>query len=270
MLKRPHLIGLGAAVALALILLNLPSAATSRLKLALTSLYVPLFGLASSAQKLGEAGGMRAIPKATLIAEVEKLRRENEQFRFDAMQHQEAARENDVLREAVTWQKRVPWKLRLARVISRDPANWWRSLQIDLGSNQGVTKNMPVITADGLVGRVQETGANRSRVTLLGDPQCHVSAAVETGKFGRDIGTIGAGESAVLDESMVELNYLPRGSQAIPGQKVFTSGLGTFPKGIPIGVITETNSVSYGLYQQARVKLSANLRELEEVWVLFP
>jgi rod shape-determining protein MreC len=52
---------------------------------------------------------------------------------------------------------------------------------------------------------------------------------------------------------------------------VSTSGLGGFfPKGIPIGVITETNSVGYGLYLQARVKLSANLREIEEVWVLFP
>ena len=43
-----------------------------------------------------------------------------------------------------------------------------------------------------------------------------------------------------------------------------------FPKGIPIGHITDTNSVAYGMYLEARVKLSANLQELEEVFVLFP
>ena len=67
MVKRPHWIGLGGAAVLALVLLNLPSHTSARLKLALSSLYLPLFGLASSAQKMGEAGGMRTIPKGALI-----------------------------------------------------------------------------------------------------------------------------------------------------------------------------------------------------------
>jgi len=142
-------------------------------------------------------------------------------------------------------------------------------LQIDLGRNDGVNKNMPVITPDGLIGRVQEAGANRSRVTLIGDPQCRVPAVVD--KPGRDTGILGPGEASVIDDAIVELTYLSRNSQAIPGQKVYTSGLGgIFPQGIPIGTIIETNSVSYGLYLQARVKLFGNMRELEEVWVLYP
>jgi rod shape-determining protein MreC len=269
MLKRSHWIGLGLTLALVLVLLNLPDRMTSRLKIALSGLYLPLFGLASSAQKLGEAGGMRALPKSDLIEKIENLRRENEELRFEMMQTEEAARENAMLREAVGWQKRQSWKLRLARVIARDPANWWRTLQIDAGSNQGVARNMPVVTAQGLIGRVQEAGANRSRVILIGDPQCQVPALVDNA--GRDTGILKAGEATVLDESLVELTYLSRNSQAIPGQKVLTSGLGgLFPKGIPVGTITETNSVAYGLYLEARVKLSANLRELEEVWVLYP
>ena len=269
MLKRPHWVGLGVAIALALVLLNLLGDTTSRLKFALSGLYLPLFGLAKSADKLGEEGGMRLIPKGALIEQVEKLRRENEQLRLEALQNQEIARENAVLRESVGWPKRKDWKLRLARVISRDPANWWHTLQIDLGSNQGVQRNMPVITKEGLVGRVQEAGANRSRVILLGDPQCQVSAMVDN--VGRDTGIIRPGESSVLEDSILELSFLKRNSQAIPGQKVFTSGLGQlFPKGIIIGTIMETNSVSYGLYLAARVKLSANLNELEEVWVLYP
>jgi rod shape-determining protein MreC len=269
MFRRPHVIGLSAAALLAVILLNLPSQTTARLKLAVSSLFIPLFGLAGSAQKLGESTGMRTMPKGTLIAELERLREENERLKVQQMEWQEIERENAMLRDAVTWQKRLPWKLRLARVVARDPANWWRTVQIDLGSKDGIVPNMAVITADGLVGRVQETASNLSRVVLLGDPQCKVAAIVDNA--GRDPGIITPGESSVLDESIVELTYLSRHSQAIPGQKVFTSGDGgIFPKGIPIGQILQTNSVGYGLYLEARVKLFADLRQLEEVWVLFP
>lgn len=269
MLKRPHWIGLTIAVLLALVFLNLPSPATARLKLALSGLFLPLFGLAGSAQKLGDSAGMRALPKNTLIAEVQKLRRENEDLKIQAMQAQETARENGLLREAVNWQKTRPWTKRLARVIARDPANWWRTLLIDLGTKDGVGKNMPVITPDGLVGKILDAGASSSRVVLLGDPQCRVPAVVDNP--GRDTGIVGPGESSVLDESVLEMTYLSRHSQAIPGQKVFTSGLGgVFPKGILIGQIAQTNSVGYGLYLEARVKLTANLKELEEVWVIYP
>ena len=72
-------------------------------------------------------------------------------------------------------------------------------------------------------------------------------------------------------ESIVEMTYLLRNSEAIPGQRVHTSGMGgIFPKGIPIGEIIQTNAVGFGLYLEARVKLSADMRELEEVWVLMP
>ena len=101
MFKRPHLVGLGAAVALAMILLNLPGHTSSRLKFALSSLYLPLFGLASSAEKAGEAAGMRALPKGALIDQIEKLRQENDELRLEAMQHQETLREDIRLRRAL-------------------------------------------------------------------------------------------------------------------------------------------------------------------------
>jgi len=120
----------------------------------------------------------------------------------------------------------------------------------------------------GLVGRVNEVGNSSSRVVLLGDPNCRVSAVVDNSAG--DTGQILPGEATVLDESIVEMTYITRHSHAIPGQKVFTSGLDGLPKNIPIGHITDTNSVGYGLYIEARIKLSANLHEMEEVFVLFP
>ena len=268
-LKRPHVIGLATAIVLALVFLNLPTQASARLKLTLSSIFLPLFGLSRAADATGDATSVRLLPKSVIVAELEKLRTENEQLRIEVQQTRELARENGALRDAVSWQKKLPWKTRVAQVVTRDPENWWRSLQINLGSRDGLVKDLPVITPSGLVGRVQEVGPHYSRVVLLGDPQCPVAAVVDN--TARDTGMISPGEATVLDESIVEMTYITRPSQAIPGQKVFTSGLGgIFPKGIPIGHITDTNSVGYGLYLEARVKLTANLQELEEVFVLFP
>lgn len=268
-LKRPHVVGMSVTVALALVLLNLPTQSSVRLKMALSSFFLPLIGLASTAEKASDAAGARLLPKSVLVAEVERLRHENSELKIETLQTRELARENAALREGVAWQKKLPWKTRLAQVVSRDPANWWRSIEINLGSKDGLVKDLPVITPMGLVGRVDEVGRGYSRVVLLGDPQCKVAAIVDNSA--RDTGTILPGDATVLDESIVEMTYITRHSLAIPGQKVFSSGLdGKFPKGIPIGHITDTNSVGYGLYLEARVKLSANLQELEEVFVLYP
>lgn len=269
MLNRRHYVALSLVAALALVLLNLPAQTASRLKLAVGSVFLPLFGLAGSAQKVGESAGMRILPKGTLIKEIETLRRQNEELKLDLMQAREMFRENGLLRQAVGWQQNSPWKLRLARVVTRDPANWWRTLQIDVGRRDGIVKNLPVITSEGLVGRVDAVGEHFSRVLLVGDPNCKVPAIIEN--EARDTGVIMPGESSVLDESIVEITYLSRHSKIQPGQRVATSGLGgVFPKGIPIGHVLDTASVGFGLYLEARVKLTADLRELEHVYVIMP
>ncbi len=118
----------------------------------------------------------------------------------------------------------------------RDPANWWRTVQIDLGSRDGVQTNLPVLTADGLVGRVSPSAMTRSQVVLIGDPNCRVSALVENATH--DMGVLIA--SGPLDTSLVDLTYLASSANLKPGQNVVTSGLGgVFPKGIPIGQIVD-------------------------------
>ena len=94
------------------------------------------------------------LPRGELLKEIEELRRENQQLRIQQQQADATARENDQLRALVGWQRQTPWKLKLASVVLREPANWWRTVQIDLGSRDGVRVNLPVLTTDGLVGRV--------------------------------------------------------------------------------------------------------------------
>jgi len=201
-----------------------------------------------------------------LLKQNESLRRENQELKLQAMQAQETARENARLRQLVGWQQSKPWKLKLGKIVLRDPANWWRTVQIDLGSRDGLRENLPVLTTEGLVGRISSVGLTRSTVVLIGDINCKVAAqVVET----HDTGAIGATDP--WDNSLVALGFLSKNAKLVPGQTVMTSGLGgLFPAGIPIGKIVDSRSVEYGLNTEARVKLSANLSSLDEVWVLFP
>jgi len=269
MFKRQHFIAFVAVVGLVLILLNLPGAVGARLKFSLSGFFLPLFGLAGSTQTLTEKAGNAVVPRRVLLQQIEKLEQENQQLRFQAAQTTQIWQENTQLRQAVQWQQKTPWKLKLARVILRDPANWWRSLHINLGAADGVQTNMAVLVENGLVGKISHVGPTSAQVVLVGDPSCRLSAMVlgET----RDTGILSSASLTVLEPSIVNLSYLHRGSTAKAGDKVVTSGLGgIFPQGIPIGQVVETTSVGYGLYTEARVKLSADINHLEEVWVLFP
>jgi rod shape-determining protein MreC len=267
MLRRPHYIALALVVLLTLILLNLPSQTVVRTKLALGSVFLPLFGFASSSHQLARRAGDLVVPRSELLKQNEVLTRENQQYRFEAVQARETARENSRLRQLLGWQQKAPWHLKLANVVLRDPANWWRTVQIDLGTRDGVRPNLPVLTEDGLVGRVASTSLTRSQVVLIGDPNCKVAALVENET--RDTGVIEP--AAPFDGSLVTLGFLSKDANLKPGQSVITSGLGgVFPKGIPIGKAVDSRQVDYGLYTEARVKLAANLSALEEVWILFP
>ena len=266
MLKRSHYIALGIVVLLVLILLNLPSHTTARLKLAISSLFLPLFGLANSSDQLANKAGDAITTRSELVKQNDDLQRKNQELSVQVMQAQETARENQQLRQLLGWKQSRAWKMKLAKVVLRDPANWWRTVQIDKGSLDGLSNNLPVLTIEGLVGRISAVGPATSTVVLIGDRNCKVAAqVVET----RDTGVIGATDP--LDSSLVALGFLNKSAKLTPGQNVITSGLGGwFPAGIPIGKIADSRQVEYGLSVEARVKLAANLGSLDEVWVLFP
>ncbi len=265
MLRRPHYIAFGLVLLITVILLNLPNRASARLKLGIGSVFLPLFGLTGSSQHLARKATEAVLPRGELLRQNEALRRENQQLRLEVLRAEGLERENARLRELVGWQQVQHWKVRLARVVLREPANWWHTVQIDLGSRDGIQTNSPVLTTEGLVGRIGAVSLTRSQVVLLGDPNCKVAARVENET--RDSGIIGPG--GPLDRELVELGYLSRNANLKPGQKVRTSGEGgIFPRDIPIGTIVDSQTVEYGLYTVARVKLAANLNALEEVWVM--
>jgi len=267
MLKRYDTIAPGIVALAAAMILSLPVRAGSALKLAVSSLFLPLFGLANAAQQLPAELAGSVLPRGELLREMDGLRRENQELKVRELQAGALARENEQLRTLLGWQHQQPWRLKLANVVTREPANWWRSLEIDLGKRDGISPNLTVLTAQGLVGRVSSVGFTRSQVILIGDPNCRVSAMVENAA--QDTGILSA--SGPLDNSLADMTYLSSGANLKSGQQVVTSGMGgIFPRGIPVGQIMDAWQVESGLYAEARVKLNVDLGALEEVWVLMP
>ncbi len=270
-MRRRHYILLALVIVLTIIVLKLPARTATQFKLAIGSLFLPLFGLASTAQTAAEKAGNAVVPRADLLKQNEQLRRENAAMKVQLQGLDELRRENDHLRAQVGFKQSARGKLKLGRIIARDPANWWRNIQIDLGRRDGVRVDLPVRTAEGLVGRVSEVSETRSRVVLVGDPACPVSASVRDAQNQPiDQGVI-KGAAAVLDEGLVELSFLSNPAAVKPGQLVVTSDEGgLYPRGIRIGEIVDIRPVDFGLVHVARVKLAVKMNLLDDVWVVMP
>ena len=260
----------GAVLLTVFLLLVMPESARARLKSAIGALFLPVIGISTTGQvaleSLGQLGasGSASSPTNQALGQapdvppsLADLHVENALLREEINQ----------FRDANDWERRIPWESKLVRVVGRDPYNWWRRIKINLGSNKGIRFNQPVISAKGnLVGRVSEVGPLTSWVVLAGDPNCRFSALI---KESRSQGGIVSPRQYSSDPRVVELTYLPNDVQLRPGQAVVTSGLGGgFPKEIPVGLVVDSWISKDGLYTEARVKLHANLNQLETVRVL--
>jgi rod shape-determining protein MreC len=266
--KRPQYIALGVVVVLTIVLLKLPSRAASNFKLAIRGMFLPMDGVSSSTGDLVTKASYGVLPRHLLVQKIEELEHKLQSEQVRLAQADEVLKENTRLRAQFNMPRQYFWNKQLARVIARDPANWWRTIRIDRGSRDGVLVDAPVFTIAGLVGRVSEVGYAQSQVLLVGDPGCRVAVIIaET----REEGVIDPSSSSPLDDTLVELKYLSRNSKLIPGQQVVTSGQGPiYPAGIVVGQVADVRTAGYGLYKEARVSLAVKMNALEEVWVKMP
>jgi len=203
-----------------------------------------------------------------LAADNAKLRAENQHLRRQLVELQHHRSENQQLRSLLQIKQAAPWRTVGARVIGRDASNWWKSIQIDRGSEDGIRPDLPVLSATGLIGKTVEVTARESRVLLLLDATCKVGALLESS---REPGIVSGTHATLGREPRLQMCFVDRKSQVKVGDAVYTSGLGgIFPRGILIGVVTDADLDSQGLYQNVELKPAADFRRLEEVMVIIP
>ncbi|MGA2556360.1 MAG: rod shape-determining protein MreC [Verrucomicrobiota bacterium] len=259
-------------VLLVVVLLSLPRQTADRLKPAINGLFLPLFGLAATSREVAAKAGDALTPRDELLRERDTLRTSNQLLRLQLQAEANLPRENEQLRQMLNFRRQKPaWNLQAARVIARDPETWWRSVWIDLGSRTtpGMRTNLPVLTEEGLAGKVVNVGERSSQVLLLGDPGLRV--AVLAGPAGLN-GTATAGSSWRRENNMIDIENLfgeTADKTVHPGDEVVTWGAGgVFPGGIAVGKVVEVARKESGGTTEVRARISAHLEALQNVWVM--
>lgn len=150
-----------------------------------------------------------------------------------------------------------------ARVISKDPGNWFDSFIINKGTDNGLQKNMVVINQDGLVGKISECGYNYSKViSIINDADAVSAESLRT----NDIGYVVAD---FLGDAKCKMQYSESSADLLVGDEIVTSHLSEiFPQGISIGHIIDLTVDSQTSIQYAIIEPSVDFSKLEYVLVL--
>jgi rod shape-determining protein MreC len=193
--------------------------------------------------------------------ENQRLVQELQQLQAENLRLQEVALENLRFQQLLDFKQASNLQLAAARVVGRDPTNWYRTIMINKGERNGLRVDMGVISPAGVVGRIIKTTPVASQVLLLTDRNSSVAALIHRT---RDEGLIEGTEGG-----LARMKYLPMLSEVNRGDVVLTSGLaGSFPKGLIIGQVSEVYKKEDGLFQVAQIQPAVDFTKLEEVLVI--
>ncbi len=147
-------------------------------------------------------------------------------------------------------------------VIAKDTGNWYSMFIIDVGIEQGIYKNSTVINSDGLIGIVYEAGDNYAKVVSIIDNSSRVGFEMKRLEEPADGIIIGSVEGSVQGEL-----FDPKAKVKV-GEEIITSGVGIFPKGIPVGKISKVIDDKDSLLTKIIVEPSVNFRRIDKVMVI--
>jgi rod shape-determining protein MreC len=204
---------------------------------------------------VAELGGLRR-DNRRLQAEVDRLRAQERTYA-------DLLRENQRLRGALGMARRCGCRTVGASVVASSGSNFQLSVTVDAGSRQGVRRDMAVVDADGLVGRVTQVTADYATVLLVTDPASGVAATLARGKAP---GILKGSGSQLLSFQPVRA-----GTKVLRGDPVVTQGYqgSVFPAGLPIGVVERVDPAgAASLVPRVAVRPYANLGALDVVAIV--
>jgi rod shape-determining protein MreC len=197
--------------------------------------------------------------------ENDRLRSENTRLRAELMQTKRIAAESGRYQLLLGLKDTTPAETLAARVISIDASPYFRVARVDIDRGEGlVRRGMPVLTPEGVVGRINRVAGQTSDILLAVDPRSSIDVFLpRTG--GRGVLRGKAGENGYR----CSVEYLMRGEQAREGDLVVTSGLGgAFPRDLAVGKVTRVVPNPSGLYQEVEVTPDVDFSRLSEVLVV--
>jgi rod shape-determining protein MreC len=216
--------------------------------------------------------GIITFPEDTLNAlrelknlhqEVDRLQLENQSLRLDLSNHKSIEEELARLQQVSEIKSTLARKARLARIIAHDPSVWNSSFIVDAGSEDGVQVDSPVISEQGLVGRVIEVSKGNSRVLLASDPDSSVAGIDERSRV--------TGIVQGTGRNQLRLGYVSSTEDVQKDDVIVSSGLGgVFPKGYRLGTVVRKNDAENGLMADIALAPAVDFASLDYVFILPP
>ena len=197
-------------------------------------------------------------------AENEALSEKNSQLEESLRELEIIKAENATLREYNNMsEKYSEYTTVPAYIINKDISNLSDTMVINVGSNDGIKENMPVITTEGLVGYVLSTTDKTSKIQPIIDPATSVSASLSTSRDGVIVkGVLGS-------DNTLKLMYIPTDADIVLEDTIETSGIGgIYPKGILIGKISQIIESKNITDRYAIVETAVDFSKLETVLVI--
>jgi rod shape-determining protein MreC len=191
-----------------------------------------------------------------------ELEAEVSRLQSQVIELQQRLTETSILSALVEFARANPeYRYQAAAVIGYDTSPFLKYVIINKGSDQGLRRGMPVVTQQGLVGRVAAVTSTAARVQLITDPASTVNVRLDP-----------SGAQAVLNGQItgdVILDMIPQDANVQAGDLVLTSGLGGgYPPNLLAGQVTGIRSRDQDLFQRATVQTVVDFNELEIVLVI--
>ncbi len=191
-----------------------------------------------------------------LQAEITQMRLEQARMEQDASQARR-------LQSLLGFKEQFISQTLAAQVISTTGSDFSRGIYIDKGSHEGIKPDMPVITPDGVVGKILRVYPHSSLVLEINDPSSGAGVILEKSR----LQGILRGDSNRAGQTM--LNNIMADEKIELGEEVLTSGGDRiYPKGLKVGTVADARPAGDGTFLHVRVKPSASLDRLEEVLVI--
>lgn len=216
------------------------------------------------ASRFGVLRELLAAPRdmAAMRAQIAELQAENARLQQELVTLREQTAELEVLSALVDFARSQPQSRYLAAaVIGRDVSPFLRWVIISAGSDDGIVRGMPVVTDQGLVGRVVEVFATVSRVQLITDPEAAVNIQLQASRAEGVLSPQANGE--------LRIELLEQSAVVEEGDLALTSGLGgSYPSDIPVGQVISVRKRDFELFQEAVISPAVDFDGLEVVLII--
>ncbi len=191
-----------------------------------------------------------------------ELEQENATLRSQIVAYQQQVTEVEILSALLDFARAQPQnEYQAAAVIGQDPSPFLQYVIINRGSDDGLRRGMPVVSNEGLVGRIDAVTANAARVQLINDADSAINVSIQPSD---DTGILVGGLNGEIS-----IEKIPQNAQIQPGDTVLTSGMGgAYPANILIGTISGVQEQPSDLFQTATVQPFVDFSQLEILLVI--